>query len=272
LNPRIGRPPGPAMSASGTSWAEELDVATEAAREASQLLLRKYGRVRVHYKADRSIVTAADMGAERAIRSIIRRHFRYDAYLGEEMGSRKGGSGRTWVVDPLDGSTNYSIGNPFFATSIALVEGDEPVLGVVNYPCQGELFIARREMGAHLNGNGIGVSHSRNLRLATLTFCHGPDPSSIARISRIFRRLKEVTSRTRQMGAASLELCFTACGRVDAFLMVGVNSWDVAAGALMVEEAGGRVTDLSGDKFTLSSSSLLASNGRIHRKLLKLLA
>jgi len=260
------------MVARGSARAKELDVAREAALKASQLLLTKYGRARVHYKADRSIVTAADMGAERAIRAIIGRHFRDDAYLGEEMGSREGSSGRTWIVDPLDGSTNYSIGNPFFATSIALVEGDEPVLGVINYPPQRELFIATKGTGAYLNGKRIVVSDSQNLRLATLTFCHSPDPASIGRISRIFRRLKEVTSRTRQMGAASLELCFTACGRVDAFLMVGVNSWDVAAGILMVEEAGGQVTDLSGGKFTLSSTSLLASNGRIHKGLLKLLA
>lgn len=251
---------------------KELDVAVRAALEAGELLLKKYGRVRVRYKADRSIVTAADVESERRIRSIIKMDFRDDAYLGEEMGLKKGSTGRTWVIDPLDGSTNFCIGNPFFAVSIALVESDEPILGIVDYPCQKELFYAQKGSGAHLNENGLRVSDTRTLEHSTLTFCHGSDPASVRRISRIFRRLKEATSRTRQMGAASLELSFTACGRVDAFIMVGVNSWDVAAGVLMVKEAGGRVTDLSGGKFTLSSTSLLASNGRIHRSLLELLS
>jgi len=252
--------------------AEELDVAVEAALKAGELLMGRYGRARIHYKADRSIVTAADLASERLIRSIIRGRFAGDAFLGEETGFRKGSSGRTWVIDPLDGSTNYSIGNPFFAVSIALEESDEPALGIVNYPCQGELFCAERGSGARLNGKRIRASDARTLERSTLTFCHGTDPASIRRISAIFRRLKEVTSRTRQMGAASLELCYVACGRVDAFIMVGVNAWDVAAGSLIVEEAGGRVTDLAGRRFTMSSTTLLASNGRIHNKLMKLLA
>lgn len=146
------------------------------------------------------------------------------------------------------------------------------MLGVVNYPCQEELFCAEGGSGARLNGKGLRVSDARTLEHSTLTFCHGTDPASVKWISVIFRRLKEVTSRTRQMGAASLELCYVACGRVDAFIMVGVNAWDVAAGSLIVEEAGGRVTDLSGGSFTMRSTTLLASNGRIHKRLLKLLA
>jgi len=252
--------------------AKELDVAICAALKAGELLMRRYGRARIRYKSDRSIVTAADVESERLIRSIVGRRFQDDALLGEEMGFRKGSTGRTWVIDPLDGSTNYGIGNPFFAVSIALAVSNEPLLGVVNYPCQKELFYAERGSRARLNGKWLGVSNSRALERSKLTFCHGTDPASVKRISGIFRRLKEVTSRTRQMGAASLELCYVACGRVDAFIMVGVNAWDVAAGSLIVEEAGGRVTDLTGGEFTMSSTGLLASNGRIHKRLLKLLA
>jgi len=251
---------------------EDLDVAIEAALRAGELLMSRYGRARIRYKADRSIVTAADVESERLIRSAIEGAFKDDAVLGEEMGLRRGSDGRTWVIDPLDGSTNYSIGNPFFAVSIALLESDEPVLGVVNYPCQGELFCAESGSGARLNGKGIKVSDIRALGRSTLTFCHGRDSASVKGISEAFRRMKGVTSRTRQMGAASLELCYVACGRVDAFLMIGVNAWDVAAGSLIVEEAGGRITDLTGGRFTTRSTALLASNGRIHNRLVKLLA
>jgi len=250
----------------------ELEIAIEAATEAGEMLSRKYGKSKVRYKADRSIVTEADLESERRIRSILRANFPGDSFLGEEMGLRRGSSGRTWVIDPLDGSTNYSIHNPFFSVSIALIVSNEPVLGVVFYPCQEELFYAERGLGARLDGRRIRVSSSTSIGSSTITFCHGRDPASIRKVSEIFGKLKRVTNRVRQLGAASLELCFTACGRVDAFLMVGVKSWDVAAGTLVVEEAGGKVTDLSGKRFLDTSTTLLASNGRIHSRLLKLLS
>ena len=250
----------------------ELRVAIKAVMEAGTLLQSKYGRVRAKYKSDGSIVTAADVESERLIRSILKGSFPDDAFLGEEMGHREGRTGRMWAIDPLDGSTNYSIHNPFFSVSIALLARDEVLLGVVYYPCQKELFSAERGWGARLNGGKIGVSDNGEMGRSMLTFCHGRDRASILEISRIFGKMKAVTVKTRQMGAASLELCYVACGRVDAFVMIGVSIWDVAAGMLIVKESGGMVTDAMGNDFTSSSSVLLASNGKLHRRLLRLLS
>ncbi|MBO3804181.1 MAG: inositol monophosphatase [Candidatus Brockarchaeota archaeon] len=252
--------------------AAELEVAIKAATEAGGILARKYGRSKVRYKADRSVVTSADLESERRIRSVLKASFPEDSYLGEEAGLKAGSSGRTWVIDPLDGSTNYSIRNPFFSVSIALIASGETLLGVVYYPCQDELFYAEKGSGARLGGKRLRVSSSASIGNSTITFCHGNDPASVRAISKAYGKLKGVTSRVRQLGAASLELCFTACGRVDAFFMVGVKSWDGAAGTLLVDEAGGKVTDLSGKRFLQSSTTLLASNGRIHGRLLGLLS
>ncbi len=250
---------------------EELVVAVSAAREAGALLLKYFGKVEGSYKADKSIVTVADIKAEELIRSRIREKFPDHAIVGEEMGGEGIGSPYVWSIDPLDGTTNFVVRNPFFAVSIALVRHAEPMLGVVYYPFADELFHAVKGGGAFLNDESIAVS-TKVLDSSVLTFCNNRDVDSVNRMVEIFARLKPVNNKFRQMGAGSLELSYVACGRVEAFMMVGANPWDVAAGAVLVREAGGIATDFDGSEYDLNSKDILATNGLVHEELLRLVS
>lgn len=250
---------------------KELRVAIEAAEEAGRLLMKHYGKVSAKYKTDKSVVTEADVESEKRIKSILKKQFPEYSFVGEETGYGERKSGYVWIVDPLDGTTNYKMMNPFFGISVALVYEDSPVLGVVNYPCQKEVFYAEREKGAFLNRKKIHVSNENDIEKSILTFCHGRDKSSVKKMINIFGKLKLINNKVRQIGAAALELCYVACGRTESFFMVGVNPWDVAAGTIVVREANGLATDFDGKDFTVSSKNILASNGKIHGRLIELL-
>ncbi|RLI88201.1 MAG: inositol monophosphatase [Candidatus Altiarchaeales archaeon] len=250
---------------------KELEMAIRAAREAGDLLMKYYGRVTVGYKKDGSIVTDADIKSEKVIKSILNREFPDYSFLGEESGMEDRSSEYTWLIDPLDGTTNYCIKNPFFNVSIALAYKEEPILGVVYYPFQDELFYAEKGRGAHLNDEKIEVSKQENMEDSVICFCHALDKETVETMSKIFRRIKLVNNTLRQIGAAALELSYVACGRVEAFLMIKLNPWDVAAGAVIVREARGKVTDFDGNSFNLKARDMLASNGRIHEDLLRLI-
>ena len=250
---------------------KELEIAVDVAERAGQLLMKFYGKVNARFKKDKSFVTQADLKSEQMIKKILGEKFPNYSFLGEETGLRERNSKYVWVVDPLDGTTNFSITHPFFAVSIALVSSGTPVVGVVHYPFLNETFSAEKQNGAFLNGRSISISRTAKVENSILTFCHSSDASSRQRISSVFGVIKRLNDRFRQMGSASLELCYVACGRTDAFMMVGVKSWDVAAGALIVEEAGGKVTDFEGRQFTVNSRDVLASNGNVHPKLLAML-
>ena len=249
----------------------ELAVAIEIAKKAGKTLLSAYGEAVVRYKANGSLVTDADIRAETMIMKALRGSFPSYSFIGEESGFEDKGSDFVWVVDPLDGTTNFVVKNPFFAVSIGLAYRKQVVMGVVHYPFQGETFYAKRGEGAHLNDKPIKVSRHSNPETSVITFCHGRDRDSVAQIIEIFQRLKVMNDRVRQVGAASLELCYVACGRTDCFLMPGANAWDVGAGAVIVQEAGGKVTDLQNRPFNTKSKSVLAANQDLHKKMLALL-
>lgn len=250
---------------------KELEMAIRATREAGDLLMRHYGRVAVRYKKDGSIVTDADVKSEKIIKSILNSEFPDYSFLGEESGIDDRDSEYTWLIDPLDGTTNYCIKNPFFNVSIALAYREEPVLGVVYYPFQDELFYAEKGKGAYLNDEKIEVSKQENIEDSVVCFCHAPEKETVETMSKVFRRIKLVNTTLRQIGAAALELSYVACGRVEAFLMIKLNPWDVAAGAVIVREARGEVTDFDGNSFNLNARDILASNGKIHEGLLELI-
>jgi myo-inositol-1(or 4)-monophosphatase len=249
----------------------ELEAARTAALEAGKILMKHYGKVGARQKKDGTLVTRADTEAEEKIKSILSGEFPGHSFLGEETGSDRKDSEYTWVVDPLDGTTNYSLMNPFFNVSICLAKVKEPLIGVVYSPVQKELFTAVKGRGAFLNGRKIGVSASGSLKGSGIAFCHGKDKRSVEAISRIFHAFKSVNQTFRQMGAAALELCYVACGRLDAFLVAGARPWDIAAGMLIVREAGGRATDFSGREYDTGSRDIIASNGIIHGKVADLI-
>lgn len=250
---------------------KELEVAIKAAETSGKILMQYYGRAKVSLKRDRSLVTEADVKSEKRIKGILEREFPKYSFLGEESGRHKMGSEASWVVDPLDGTTNYVMRNPFFNVSIALVKGTEPIVGVVHYPFLNETFHAEKGKGAFLGKKEVHVSNETVLEDSVITFCHGRDEESVRRVSKIFADLKSINNKVRQLGAAALELCYVACGRTSCFLMPGMNPWDVMAGTIIVKEAGGIVSDLEGNTFTVNSKDILASNGKIHRQLLKIL-
>jgi len=250
---------------------EELSIAMNAAREAGKILLANYGKVTPRYKKDRSILTDADLASERKIKELLKEEFPDYSFLAEESGLEDNRSEYEWVIDPLDGTTNYSIKNPFYNVSIALAKDDQPVLGVVYYPFQDELFHAIDGGGAYMNWEKIQVSNTADIADAFVCFCHGNDSDSVKRATAAFSKIKPVTDKMRQIGAAELELSYVGCGRVDGFFMLRQNPWDVASGTLIVKEAGGKVTDIDGRPFNLKSRDAVASNGLVHEQLLRLL-
>ena len=246
-------------------------VATDAALEGGRVLLGFLDSgVEVSAKGPRNLVTEADLAAERTIIETIRRHFPHDSILAEESGVHGAGE-RQWVIDPLDGTTNYSHRYPFFSVSVAYRVGGRVQAGVVYDPVARELFSASRGGGARLNDKPIRVSGATELRhgfLATgFSYDYGEMETNLGLFARISRKVQAV----RRDGSAALDLCYVACGRFDGYWELSLSPWDMAAGWLVVTEAGGRVTNLDGSRFQLEERTVLASNGRIHHDMVELL-
>jgi myo-inositol-1(or 4)-monophosphatase len=245
-----------------------LEVAIETARQAGAILRDDFQRPKqISYKGEVDIVTESDRRSEALIVSRLRQHFPDHAIIGEEGGGDGAGAKYCWHVDPLDGTTNFAHGYPCFAVSIGLAEDGQPIAGAVLNPVSDELFAAARGEGAYLNGKRIRVSPVE--KLANSLVATG-FPTHHRKRSANINYYWEFTLRShgvRRDGSAALDLCSVACGRFDAFWEFNLNSWDTAAGILLVREAGGTVTDLSGGIYRLGGPQLLASNGRIHAEM-----
>jgi myo-inositol-1(or 4)-monophosphatase len=249
-------------------------IALIAAKKAGAYLLENFHRNRrakVFFKSKHEIATAADLGAEKIILGLIKKNFSDHAILSEEAGKNTRKSDYLWVVDPLDGTTNYSMQNPLFCISIALFYKNEIILGVIYAPAMKELYIAEKSRGATLNGKRIHVSQTNDIHKSLITFCHGHRTNDIKRAAKSYVYFKLKGFDTRQLGSAALELGFVASGRTESIMIPGAHPWDVAAGVLIVREAHGQTTDYSGKEWHLKSKDMLASNGKIHKELLKFL-
>lgn len=244
-----------------------LSIAQEIAREAGAILLQHRGRVGIEYKGEADLVTAADRASEQHITARLRQAFPDHAMVAEE-GSRTEGSGPCWYVDPLDGTTNFAHGLPFFAVSMGLECDGEIVCGLVYNPVLDEMFTAVRGGGARLNGRPIHVS-SQNQIAAALLATGFPSRKRHQNPNIHFYQYFSLNSHgMRRLGSAALDLCYTACGRFEGFWEFNLQPWDVAAGKLIVAEAGGQVSDLLGQPHHLNSPEILASNGSLHAALL----
>ena len=248
-----------------------LEVAVDAARRAGGLLLGRLGSLRqIAYKGSPSnIVTEMDRQAEALIVECIGRRFPDHGILAEEGGGQSRSSAHRWIVDPLDGTTNYAHGMPFFAVSIALEINGVVVLGVVYEPNRDECFTARRGQGAFLNGAPMRVSETPTLDESLLStgYPYGIRKirdNNLAEHAAFMVRCRSV----RELGSAAINLALVAAGRLDAFWELKLGPWDVAAGCLLVEEAGGRATNCDGGPVDLDSPSVVASNGKIHDEML----
>lgn len=253
-----------------------LDFAVQTAREAGRILAERFGRItEVSHKGEIDLVTEADLASERFIIERIRNYYPRHAILAEESGPSDAGERRSdyvWIVDPLDGTTNYAHGYPVFAVSIALEHQGEILLGVVYDPMRDELFAAERGAGATLNGRRIRVSDVEDLNKAMLCTGFPYDVRERGEFARHFRNFIMTAQAVRRDGSAALDLAYVASGRFDGFWEEGLNPWDVAAGALLVEEAGGRVTDYQGRPFSIYRAPVLASNGLVHDAMMRVLA
>ena len=239
------------------------------AREAGMLLMDHFDRhIKIEYKGDADLVTIADRKSEALIRDRIRARWPTHDVLGEEEGLRDTGSEYRWYVDPLDGTTNFAHGFPVFCVSMALQHRGKTIAGLCLDPTRNELFAAERGHGGSLNGEPIHVSKVG--RLAESLVGTG-FPSHKRHKNPNIHFYHQITLRThgvRRAGSAALDLCYVAAGRLDGFWEFNLNPWDTAAGVLVVEEAGGRVTNFSGGPFELHSRETLASNGMIHQALM----
>lgn len=249
-----------------------LETAIQAARAAGHILTERLPVEReIEVKGLRDIVTDADLAAEEAIVEIIRARFPDHSLLTEEAGESSGKTPYVWVVDPLDGTTNYSRRFPTFSVSIGLVHQGRSALGVVYDPLRDHLFVAEQGRGATLNGTRIQVSQVDRVRgtVVGLDWAHSQDDRQeiVARLGRI----APACGTLRGMGSAALGLCYVAAGWLDAYFHLSLKPWDMAAGVLIIQEAGGQVTAIEGDTWQPWIERVLTSNGHVHAPLLELM-
>jgi myo-inositol-1(or 4)-monophosphatase len=250
-----------------------LSVATEAALRAGKLLLSRYGKLeasQVETKSKNDFVTELDRRSEKLVISAIKKYFPDHGIQAEESGV-SAGTGTLWIIDPLDGTSNYIHNIPIFSVSIGIMENSQMKTGVIYDPIHRELFTAEKGKGAFLNGRRIRVTRVPQLKDALMaTGFPFRARNRFKEYLASFQAISLATVGLRRGGSAALDLAYVACGRFDGFWEMDLSPWDIAAGALLIEEAGGKITDLWGKGDYLKNGDTLASNGLIHRGLQKI--
>ncbi|MBN1325994.1 inositol monophosphatase [Candidatus Falkowbacteria bacterium] len=253
---------------------EIIDKIKKLTRNAGQILLKNFNLPKQNhakFKSKHEILTTADLIAEKIIINKLKKLTPNFRILSEESGDNKKKSDFLWTVDPLDGTTNYYMGNPLFAVQIALVYKNEPILAFIYSPYIKEFYFAQKNKGAFLNGKKIHVSNKK-FKTALLTFCHGSTKSDVLRAIKIYEHFKLASFDIRQIGSAALEFAWVAKGRTECYISPGHRLWDIVPGALIVREAGGRIYDFKGNSWNLvKSKAIFASNGIIDNKVLNFL-
>jgi myo-inositol-1(or 4)-monophosphatase len=247
-----------------------LATAVEAVVRAGDTQMARFGSgVRVDKKGAIDLVTEVDLEVERMFRAMIAERFPDHQVLAEELGGASGGAGCTWVFDPLDGTTNYAHGFPIFCSSLALEIDGRVEIAAVYDPTREELFTAERGLGARLNGAPMRVSAAGELIDSLLCTGFPYDVhGAIDEIVGLFAAFVGRARAVRRLGSAAIDLCYVAAGRLDGFWEQRLQPWDIAAGALLVEEAGGVVSLYDGSPFNSRAGQVVASNGRIHEQML----
>jgi myo-inositol-1(or 4)-monophosphatase len=253
-----------------------LNFAIQTARDAGRILAERVGRVlQVSKKGDIDLVTESDLASEKLIIDRIRTHYPRHAILAEESGEAAvAGDVKSewkWIIDPLDGTTNYAHGYPCFCVSIGLERNGRIELGVVYDPMRDELFAAERGQGATLNDRRIRVSNIDELNRAMLCTGFPYDVRERPHFAVQFSNFTMKAQAVRRDGSAALDLASVACGRFDGFWEDGLNSWDIAAGVILIQEAGGRVSDFRGESLNIYTPQVLVSNGLIHEQMMEVL-
>jgi len=248
-------------------------VGIAAAYAGAQVLRDRFGNIsQINKKGDFDLVTEADTGSEKKIIATIRQAFPDHAILAEESGASEGTGEYRWLIDPLDGTTNYAHQLPFFSIAIALALRDEIMLGLVLNPMDGELYSAISGKGAELNGKSIKVSSTASVYDSLLVTGFPYDFSEIVEPAmKRFSVCQQASQGVRRLGSAALDICYVACGRFDGFWEKNLKPWDKAAGAIIAAEAGAVITNFSNQPFSINQNEILVTNGRIHQEMLSLL-
>jgi len=250
-------------------------TAIKAAKEAGKIILSYYSKnVNAITKNNTyDLVTEADLASESRIISIIKNNYPDHSILTEESGEERHKSDYCWIIDPLDGTNNFFHKFPMFCVSIALYKKGKPLIGVVFDPLKNELFYAEKSEGAFLNNKKINVSNVNSLNKSLLAFGFYYERGLLMRktLGQLKKFFYENIHGIRRTGSAALDLCYTACGRFDGYWELKLNPWDFAAGSLIITEAGGRVTDVQGKRYNLMMKNVAASNGKIHKYMIKIL-
>src|SRR5262245_15584953 len=252
-----------------------LGFAVELARDAGNLLLEKFGRITaITKKGDINLVTEADLASEQLIVERIKSYYPKHSILAEEGGeviNIGGDPSWKWIIDPLDGTTNYAHGYPCFCVTLALEHDGEVVIGVTFDPTRNELFASEKGNGATLNGKPIRVSATGKLSESLIVTGFPYDFKQRENFARHLTDFLLSSRGVRRDGSAAIDMAYVACGRFDGFWEEGLNPWDVAAGKLLIEEAGGVVTYYDGSNFSIYKPPIVASNGGIHTQMLEVL-
>jgi len=257
------------------------DVAVEAATRAGQHLVKNFRNhqasvygANIASVSNRSLSKAVtsnnDHEADEIVIELLREQCPEHNILTEETGLIDNGSRYTWIIDPLDGSSNFLNHNPFFSVSVCLAYDNAPITGVIFSPFLEELVVARKDQGCTINGRPVSVSATENFEKSYMVGCPGGEKNNVRFAEMeyaLHRRIKDF----RKIGSAAIECYMVAAGRVDGFTTLNISSWDVAAGVLCAQEAGGRVTDFHGNPWTLEQTDLLVSNGIVHDTILETL-
>jgi myo-inositol-1(or 4)-monophosphatase len=254
-----------------TSGKDALEVASTAAKKAGEILLTHFGSVKqVTRKGQGNLVTEVDILSEKAIIDLLKKEYPDFGVLSEESHSSTSITGYTWIVDPLDGTNNYTFGIPFFCVNIALVQNENILLGVTYDPVRGELFQAEKEKGACLNGSKIHVSTISSLQESLIGLDLGYSQDRGRQMLDTVNRLWGQVHCVRLMGSSSLGLAYAACGRISLYFHRYLFPWDIASGLLLVREAGGEVVDWEGEPAGYRNTELIASNRGLQHQFLQL--
>jgi myo-inositol-1(or 4)-monophosphatase len=249
-----------------------LEIAVKAAKLAGQIIVEHIGKISkkdIDLKKASDFVTIADKESEKIIIDTIKEHFPDHLFLAEESLKERGGETYRWIIDPLDGTTNYIHGYPVFSISIALEYREEIIVGVILDPLRNELFWTEKGAGAYLNCLPIEVSKMNVGESLVTTGFPFRNKEMIDTYLKLFKNIFLKVSDLRRAGSAALDLAYLACGRCDGFFELGLSPWDVAAGSLLIKEAGGIVTDFGGGNDYIRTGNIVAGNSVVHEVILK---
>jgi myo-inositol-1(or 4)-monophosphatase len=251
-----------------------LDAAMSAARLAGDILRNRTSLVHIEFKdnSKRNMVSNIDLAAEKVIIDFIKERWPDHQILAEEGSGNQKSSSYKWIIDPLDGTTNYIHGFPFYSVSIGIEFEGKLLIGVVFEPVRNNIYYAERGKGAYMNGQPLRVSKVESLAEALLVtgFSYQLDKGDVSNFG-LFNQFSHAAQAVRRTGSAALDLCYLAAGYFDGYWEMYLAPWDTAAGSLIVEEAGGKITGFNGEPFSIYSKAILASNGSLHPSMLEVL-